>query len=131
MYRICLSVPYPTKWGQSVRVVRDGEPVAQGSPLECQHVGSALVWTAQLEWAVATRYSYRYVVVNESGTVEDEETQPRTVQLPEGLTSGAVLHFTDEWQVPFALETPVALPAPQVDSMQNLRLRNNSVDVLA
>lgn len=97
-YSVCLSVPYPTRWGQSVRAVMDDELVAQGSPLECQHVGSTLVWTAQLAWPASSQYSYRYVVVNESGTVEDQETRPRTVQLPEGLAPGAMLHITDEWQ---------------------------------
>lgn len=120
MYSICLSVPYPTKWGQNLRVVCNDQAVAQGSPLECQHVGSSLVWSAQLEWSVATHYRYRYVVVNESGTVEDQETRSRTVQLPEGLTSGALLYFTDEWQV-----RVVALAAPRVNSRHVLCVRGS------
>lgn len=95
---VCLSVPYATKWGQSLRAVLNDEANDQGSSLECQHVGSVLVWSTTLTWPLASQYSYRYIVVNESGTIEDQEARSRTVQLPKGLESGATLYFSDEWQ---------------------------------
>ncbi len=96
-----VSVPYATKWGQHVRLVLGNEPVARASPLDCQHVGEELVWSAELAWPKASHYTYKYVVVNEAGSVEDEETRPRTVQVPGTLRPGATLQLMDEWQVPF------------------------------
>mmetsp|Transcript_13105 Transcript_13105/g.39668 ORF Transcript_13105/g.39668 Transcript_13105/m.39668 type:complete len:1026 (-) Transcript_13105:2008-5085(-) len=97
-YAVRVQVPYATKWGQSVRLVLSNEAVAQASSLQCQHIDGQLIWAAQLSWPKASHYTYTYVVVNEAGTVEDEETRPRTVAVPDSVPLGGTLHLVDEWQ---------------------------------
>ena len=102
--RVRCSVPYPTKWGQSVRLIGEGTALGEwapsrGVPLECKHVDDALLWTCTLTLPKAGELQYKYVVVNEGGAVEDSETRPRTVQLPADLPPGAAVVLADEWQV--------------------------------
>lgn len=101
-----VSVSYPTRWGQSVKLVGEGVALGEwqpsrGLPLECTHVGGALVWTASLALPRTAELTYKYVVVNEGGAVEDAETRPRTVALPEALPHGATISLSDGWQVGF------------------------------
>lgn len=101
-----VSVPYPTKWGQSVRLVGEGVALGEWQPsrglaLECTHKDGALIWSASLALPKATELTYKYVVVNEGGAMEDAETRPRTVQLPTDLPPGAAVLLADEWQVRF------------------------------
>ena len=95
-----VSVPYVTKWGQNIRLVTDQTSwdASRGLPLECKHEGDALIWTAELAFPRADSYTYRYVVVNEAGTVEDAESRPRTVELPPQTPPGSALQIADEWQ---------------------------------
>lgn len=106
-YVVRVSVPYATKWGQSVRLVLSNEIGTHASALECQHIDGQLIWSAQLSWPKALHYTYKYVVVNESGTTIDEETRPRTVSVPRSLRPGGTLQLVDEWQV-----LPATAPSP-------------------
>lgn len=101
-----VSVPYPTRWGQSLKLIGEGVALGEwqpsrGLPLECTHVGDALVWTASLALPKAAELAYKYVVVNEGGAVDDAETRLRLVQLPDSLPHGAAIVLVDEWQVPY------------------------------
>ena len=124
-YVVRVSVPYATKWGQSVRLVLSNEQVAHASTLECQHIDGQLIWSAQLSWPKALHYTYRYVVVNEAGTTIDEETRPRTLSVPRSLRLGGTLQLVDEWQV-----LPTTAPPPLDPPMQMPQLTFNDIKVL-
>jgi Starch binding domain len=99
-----VSVSYPTRWGQTVKLVGDGAVLGKwqpscGVPLTCQHVDDKLVWSASLALPKTPELTYKYVVVNEGGAVEDAETRPRTVRWSDGLSHGATVVLYDEWQV--------------------------------
>lgn len=99
-----VSVSYPTRWGQSVKLIGDGAALGNwqpscGVPLDCSHVGDKLVWSASLALPSTAELTYKYIVANEGGAVEDAETRPRTVRLSDKLPHGATVALADEWQV--------------------------------
>jgi Starch binding domain len=99
-----VSVSYPTRWGQSVKLIGDGTALGNwqpscGVPLDCRHVGDQLVWSASLALPSTAELTYKYIVANEGGAVEDAETRPRTVRLSDKLPHGATVALADEWQV--------------------------------
>jgi Starch binding domain len=101
-----VSVSYPTRWGQSVKLIGDGAALGNwqpscGVPLECRHVGDQLLWSASLALPSTAELTYKYIVANEGGAVEDAETRPRTVRLPDKLPHGATVALADEWQVQY------------------------------
>lgn len=99
-----LSVPYASRWGQTVKVVGAGSAlgdgdVAQAPALSCKRHGDQLVWAGEVPVVRAPAFTYKYVVVGEDGAVEDEELRERSLELPPGLQAGAVVDVHDEWQV--------------------------------
>lgn len=114
-----LSVPYPTRWGQTVKVVGSGSSLGGGNAalapaLSCRRHGEQLVWAGAVSVARAAAYTYKYVVVGEDGTVEDEEIRERCLELPSGLQPGAVVDVHDEWQVCAWLPFPGLLCHPHL-----------------
>jgi Starch binding domain len=117
-----VSVSYPTRWGQSVKLIGDGAALGKwqpscGVPLRCRHVGEQLVWSASLALPITAELTYKYVVVNESGAVEDAETRPRTVRLLDGLSHGAAVVLTDEWQVQDVTHVILSAAADPADAL--------------
>ena len=97
-------MPYATRWGQMVRVVGGGAALGdrdmEAAPeLACRHIGDRLLWVGEVTVPRSATYSYKYVVVAEGGSVEDEELGDHELQVPAGVAAGALIDVRDEWQV--------------------------------
>ena len=97
-----LSLPFWTKWGQTVVVLGSwDEERKKGQPLACRHTGeNELLWETRVTVPLACGHvSYRYAIVNEASEIEVEEGGARIVALPQDLLDTSVIELQDVWQV--------------------------------
>ena len=97
-----LSLPFWTKWGQTVVVLGSwDEERKKGQPLACRHTGeNELLWETRVAVPLACGHvSYRYAIVNEASEIEVEEGGARIVALPQDLRDTSVIELQDVWQV--------------------------------
>jgi 4-alpha-glucanotransferase len=75
MYEITFQTIYHTKWGQQVVVVGNISQLGENDPakgLRLQHVSDGL-WSATLSLTNSEEVQYRYAVLDEEGSFQDEE----------------------------------------------------------
>ena len=118
-----LSLPFWTKWGQTVVVLGSwDEERKKGQPLACRHTGeNELLWETRVSVPLACGHvSYRYAIVNEACEIEVEEGGARIVALPQDLRDTSVIELQDNWQV---LDHSVRVPcANTLPCRMHLRL---------
>ena len=97
-------VAFDTVWGQQLAVTGPSLDLGEGDlarapKLSCGEEGGKIVWQGQVSIQHASRVHYKYTVLGESGSADEEEAQFRTVLLHESLRDGGDILLRDLWQV--------------------------------
>ena len=97
-------IAFDTVWGQDVAVIGPNAQLGENDTaralrLSCSHEEGVLIWQASANLQHASCIEYRYIVVRDSDTVDEEEPQLRSLSLDGGLGHKGLVLLRDQWQV--------------------------------